>query len=69
MKKFAVAYLSYTDNVLSIEVVEAEDWQRAIIKHSRLGDIGPEDIADNLEQVKEDFFNWDAAIDVVELSA
>ena len=34
MNKFVVGYISFFDNVLKVEIVEATDWKDALVKHS-----------------------------------
>lgn len=71
MKKFAVGYINFCDNDLSIEIVEANDVKEAIGKHSVL--TGPrnkawmDEMPDDIEEIKERFFNSDSMIDVVEI--
>ena len=68
MKKFAVAFMCYFDNILTIEIHEADDWRAALIQHSALSEQGSEAeeaIPDNLEDAKEYFFDGDCLIDVI----
>ena len=69
MKRFAVGYYNAYDNELTVEIVEAADWKEAAAKHSKGSGHGPEDWPDTLEELKEEFFNQDAGIDVVEIPA
>ena len=34
MNKFAVGYISFFDNVLKVEIIEAKDWKDALLQHS-----------------------------------
>jgi hypothetical protein len=36
MKRFAVGYLSFFENKLIVEIIEAEDFKSAIMNHSEL---------------------------------
>ena len=71
MKKFAVGFLSFFENDLIVEVVEADNWRDAIFKHTSLiSDDMEEWIADmpeGLEEIKEAMFNGEIAIDVKEI--
>ena len=69
MKKWAVAFISFFDNELTIEFVDAEHWMGAIVKHSKI-DLGwyeEIDHTDTLEQVKQWAFDADTMIDVKEI--
>lgn len=63
--RYAVGYINFFDNDLKIEIVEASSVREAVNKHSCIVDYGvfPED----LEDIKNFFFNADAAIDVVQI--
>lgn len=65
MKKFAVGFYSLFTNELKVEIIEAEDWYSAMMKHSGVKDF--ELPATSLEKAKEEMFNCDAGIDVVEI--
>jgi len=69
MKKFAVGYMSFFDNVLKIEIVEAENFKSSIVKHSLLRDSSwLSEIPDDLEEIKTFFWNTDSMIDVLEIT-
>lgn len=70
MPKFAVAHVSLYTSKITTEVIEAVDWQHAIMQHSKvqwennyLADL------DELVQWKEYFFDGDELIDVVEITS
>ena len=71
MKKFIVGYINFFDNNLIIEIVEAEDWHDAIFQHSKIKN-GIDDRSyisnETLEDAKEDAFDMDMMIDVIELN-
>lgn len=72
MKKYAVGYYSLFDNELIIEIVEANSIEEAASKHSKIDadtitNISKEHGVVTLEFLKDEFFNWDSAIDVVEI--
>lgn len=70
MKKFAVAFISFHENELVIEIVEAHNWMTAIMQHSKLKDYefpGPE-ITWTIETIRGWFDTVDAAIDVKEIT-
>ena len=68
MKRFAVGYLNAFDNDLTVEIISSETWANAIKSHSKLNefDLNHMDF-DNLEKVKQAFFDLDSSIDVVEI--
>lgn len=65
MKRWAVGYMNSFDNDLIVEIVKAPTWDKAIKAHSQVGDYTFNTIS--LEEAKQDFFDSDAAIDVVEI--
>ena len=79
MKKYAVSYINFFNNELTIEIVEAETIKKAILKHSKLlaensdnGKVDEEDwlhtnMPEELEEIKETFFDMDCMVDVVEI--
>lgn len=78
MAKFAVGYINFYDNDLSIEIVDAADWKHALLAHSKIGHTNENvdwlfksiDLSEStlsLEKVKEYAFDGDMAIDVVEI--
>lgn len=38
MKTFVVGYISFFDNELKLERIEALEWRHAVIRHSKFGD-------------------------------
>lgn len=70
-KRFAVGYISFFSNKLIIEVIEADDWKSALLKHSTIVIDKQEkkflETAKNLEEVKEFAFNGDSMVAVVEI--
>ena len=77
MKKFAVAYASLFENNLVIEVVDAENEKQAILNHSKVKSDDPvvqqetvdwiNGMSDDMEDIKEEFFNGEILVDVLEL--
>lgn len=74
MSKFAVAYINWFDNDLSIEIVEANSWWEALFKHTCLVDQQDiyQDLIDannfDIDEWKRISFDCDSMIDVVELT-
>jgi hypothetical protein len=68
MKRWAVAYMNYYENDLSIEIVRANDWASAISKHSVLncGNMA-DNLKSTLEDTKQRFFDCDSMVDVIEI--
>lgn len=67
MKKFAVGYIDFYDNELTIEIIEAEDWYTALNSHTKLKSDECYLSSDSLEAAKDIAFNDDFMIDVVEI--
>ena len=69
MSKYAVGYLNYFNNDMSIEIIEANNWKEALFMHSELeGDKDrQEDCGDTLEDVKHYLFDCDIAVDVIKI--
>lgn len=69
MKEFAVGYINWFDNDLIIEIIRAENWKKALFKHSRLqsDDWNQDDFGDTLEDAKSYAFNCDMMIEVTEI--
>ena len=69
--KYAVAYVNLFDNDLTIEIVEADTPKEAIKKHTRLADAchaeWVAEMPEDLEEIKEVFFDGDTLVDVIEL--
>lgn len=72
MTKYAVAYTDEFNNVLSIEIVEADNWKDAFSMHSKMH-CDQEDnnnldwLPDELEAAKEEAFNASIQFDVIEI--
>lgn len=69
-KKFAVGVINFFNNELIIEIVEGDNWQDALSKHSQID----EDLLDflinnkkSLEEAKQAAFNCDMMIDIIEI--
>jgi len=71
MKKYAVGYINFSDNELTIEIVEAPNIYEAVKKHSQLQEDSLQkwisEMPQELQDIKEEFFNGDAMIDVKEI--
>lgn len=68
MKKFAVGHIDWFDNNLIIEIIEAEDWKSALMKHSKIASDWEVDyFGETLEEAKSNAFDSDMMIDVIEL--
>jgi len=72
MRQFAVGYINFYDNELTVEIVEADTEQEARWKHSKndptgWGDISGTDLMDRKE-FKEWCFDCDMMVDVIEIS-
>lgn len=64
MSVWAVGFISFHDNDLTIEIVQAPDWQSALSLHSKMKDDPVEYDSDDIESVKQDFFDCDCMFDV-----
>ena len=64
MKRYAVAFISFHDNELTTEIIEANTWQEALEKHSQKLDWIE---GNTLEEMKANAFDGDCTIDVVEI--
>lgn len=76
MKKFAVAFISFMDNELTIEFHEANTWLEALSKHSKIDAAwfkelvepdGEPDSNVDLKDAKQWAFDADSMIDVKEI--
>ena len=69
MSKFVVGYINFFDNDLIIEIIEAEDWLKALHKHSQMIHTPWEDyFADcTIGRAKEKAFDADMMFDVIEI--
>ena len=72
MKKFAVGYLSFFENDLVVEIVEAENWGKALVNHSKLkseDDTYLEEICvDGMKVAQGHAFDGDWIFDVKEIN-
>lgn len=71
--KYAVGFLSFFDNDLVVNIVEADSVKEAICKHESIAvyeetEAWLSELPDDLETLKEEFFNGDLAVDVVEIA-
>jgi len=73
MKKFAVGYISFFENVLIVEIVEADDFKAAILLHSHLRSSDDDfrkwydQMPDDLEEIKSQMSEGEVGIDVKEI--
>lgn len=69
--EYAVAAVSFHENDLKIEMVEAENWKEALSKHSLFTEAGdPGDVSwlpDDIDDAKSEAFNADIMFDVLEV--
>ena len=71
MNKFAVGYISFFDNVLKVEIIEAKDWKDALLQHSCI--LGNESLVEmmqeqeSLDDVINVLYDCDATYDIVEI--
>lgn len=70
--KYAVGHIDFFNNDLKIEVVAADSVKEALSKHSAIGESKEvlewlDSLPEDLESIKEEFFNADQCVDVVEL--
>lgn len=69
--KYVVAAVSFHENELKIEIVEAENWKGALSKHSLFTEAGnPGDVSwlgNDIDDAKYEAFNSDILFDVLEV--
>ena len=69
MKKFAVAYMNFFDNCLTVRVIESDNWVGALQK--RLLEIYPDsepiELSEDIEAEKTNAFNQEWVFDVTEV--
>ena len=70
--KYAVAGINFFDNVLIIEIIDAENWKEALAKHplhkretEDIGDVSW--LPDDMEEAKIESFNADQMFDIIEV--
>jgi len=66
MKRWAVGVFNMMDNMLTVEIIASDTWHGAVTKHSAVGGI-EFDVSD-IEQAKQDFFDCDMGLDVVQIT-
>ena len=67
MKRYVVSYMNFYDNDISLELVEAVDWQSAVQKSKFSIDYVLEDTL-NLEEAKQRAFDCDEVFSVLEIT-
>jgi hypothetical protein len=66
MRKYAVAYIFFFDNILKLKVIEAKDWKDALIKAFNMGYwVG---FPDDMEEAQEEAFKGDWMFNVIEVA-
>lgn len=65
MKRWAVSFVSFHDNDLTTVIVEGPTWYDALCKHPKAATY--EYKHESLDTAKQDFFDADAIIEVVEV--
>ena len=69
MTQWAVGYISFIDNDMSIEITFGETWIDALNAHSKVHNSGHmEDLPTDIDEAKQEFFNQDAMFDVKEIT-
>lgn len=66
MALFVVSYISFHENVIETELVEAASWQEALPKHSKLGQLTVHE-TDTLSSLKSTWFDNDFTVDIKQL--
>ena len=64
--RFAVSFINWYDHKLTTVIVEAPNWQAALLKHPEVSDIEVGRLT-SLEEAKQYFFDMDAMFEVVEI--
>jgi hypothetical protein len=71
MKLYVVSVLSFFDNKIVSEKIEAESWKEALLKHSKMKaedeSVGEDWLSDDIEEAKFDAFNADIVFEVLEI--
>lgn len=72
MNRYVVVYLNFFDNELHSEIIEATSPKHAIAQHSSISNYEETlerlmEMPDDLESIKDVFFDADQLIDVVEI--
>lgn len=74
--RFAVGHTTFFENVLTIEIVEADNVKEAVMAHSAFNDVAskPEydlwlkDMPDDLEGIERFFFDGDTLVSATEIT-
>lgn len=72
MKKYAVGYILLLDNELTVEIIEANSFKEAIIKHSEIAKYNDivewiNDMPNDLKEIKNTMISSEIGIDVKEI--
>ncbi len=67
MKTFVVGYINWSDNELVLEVISAENWREAWMKHSNIPFTDDYPIPDDVETAKTACFDVDCMMSHVEV--
>ena len=71
MPVYVVSTISFFDNIIFSEKIEAESWKEALLKHSKMRnegeEIGYDWLPDDINTAKEEAFNADMTFEVLEL--
>ena len=72
IKTYAVAFMTYFENELTIELVNADSITEAVFKHSKIVESIKEGYVEGfpteLDEIKEEFLDMDCLVDVKEVS-
>ena len=66
-KQFAVAWINFFDNDLTIDIVWAKDWREAVLGCSPSQFDSLDEIPDDVTEAKQVAFDRDSMFEVVEL--
>lgn len=65
--KWAVSYIDWHNYNLTTVFVEAEDWRQALVLHPEIANCAEDLELKTLESTKQEFFDMDSMIEVVEV--
>ena len=66
MNRYAVAYINFYDNELSIKLTKANNWREAVDNTFKIfEEMGVVDISDDIEEAKREAFDADFMFDVI----
>ena len=70
MKKFAVAYINFFDNELSVVIIEANNWRDALSERMRqlYPDSEPLSLSGSIKDEQQNAFDEDWLFDVTEIN-